>query len=148
MSDTAGYSDLVFGLFWLLGYQFSPRLADLGETRFWRLDPHADYGPPDGLARHRINPDRIVRHWDDLLRVAGSLKLGAVSASQLIRSLHGRAGAAGPDVPASPHALPVPPGRGVVGSRSPPTGAGPPHETSAEPRGRIVRRRASGAYAH
>src|SRR5262249_40314179 len=24
MSDTAGYSDLVFGLFWLLGYQFSP----------------------------------------------------------------------------------------------------------------------------
>ena len=31
MSDTAGYSDLVFGLFWLLGYQFSPRLADFGE---------------------------------------------------------------------------------------------------------------------
>ena len=31
MSDTAGYSDLVFGLFWLLGYQFSPRLADVGE---------------------------------------------------------------------------------------------------------------------
>jgi TnpA family transposase len=27
MSDTAGYSDLVFGLFWLLGYQFSPRLV-------------------------------------------------------------------------------------------------------------------------
>ena len=33
MTDTAGYSDLVFGLFWLLGYQFSPRLADIGETR-------------------------------------------------------------------------------------------------------------------
>jgi TnpA family transposase len=44
MSDTAGYSDLVFGLFWLLGYQFSPRLADLGESRFWRMDPKADYG--------------------------------------------------------------------------------------------------------
>ena len=27
MTDTAGASDLVFGLFWLLGYQFSPRLA-------------------------------------------------------------------------------------------------------------------------
>ncbi len=25
MTDTAGASDLVFGLFWLLGYQFSPR---------------------------------------------------------------------------------------------------------------------------
>ena len=28
MADTAGVSDVVFGLFWLLGYQFSPRLAD------------------------------------------------------------------------------------------------------------------------
>ena len=28
MTDTSGYSDVVFGLFWLLGYQFSPRLAD------------------------------------------------------------------------------------------------------------------------
>jgi TnpA family transposase len=37
MSDTAGVSDVVFGLFWLLGYQFSPRLADIGESRFWRM---------------------------------------------------------------------------------------------------------------
>jgi TnpA family transposase len=28
MIDTAGYSDVMFGLFWLLGYRFSPRLAD------------------------------------------------------------------------------------------------------------------------
>ena len=42
MSDTAGYSDVIFGLFWLLGYQFSPRLADLGESRFWRIDSAAD----------------------------------------------------------------------------------------------------------
>jgi TnpA family transposase len=38
MADTAGSSDVVFGLFWLLGYQFSPRLADIGESRFWRID--------------------------------------------------------------------------------------------------------------
>ena len=42
MTDTAGYSDIIFGLFWLLGYQLCPRLADLGETRFWRLDPAAN----------------------------------------------------------------------------------------------------------
>ena len=34
MSDTASYSDLLFGVFYLLGYQFSPRLADVGEVRF------------------------------------------------------------------------------------------------------------------
>ena len=38
MTDTAAYADTVFGLFWLLGYQFSPRLADIGDARFWRID--------------------------------------------------------------------------------------------------------------
>jgi Tn3 transposase DDE domain/Domain of unknown function (DUF4158) len=42
MTDTAGVSDVVFGLFGLLGYQFSPRLADIGEARFWRLNTKAD----------------------------------------------------------------------------------------------------------
>jgi TnpA family transposase len=38
MVDTHG-PDIVFGLFRLLGYQFSPRIADLGGTGFWRADP-------------------------------------------------------------------------------------------------------------
>lgn len=28
MTDTAGYSDMIFGLFGLLGFQFSPRIAN------------------------------------------------------------------------------------------------------------------------
>jgi TnpA family transposase len=87
MTDTAGYSDVVFGLFWLLGYQFSPRLADIGDARFWRINSETCYGALDGLARHRINTALIVQSWDDLLRVAGSLKLGTVSASDLMRTL-------------------------------------------------------------
>jgi len=87
MTDTAGYTDIVFGLFWLLGYQFSPRLADIGSARFWRIDPQADYGSLNALARQRINTQLIVENWDDLLRVAGSLKLGTVSASNLMRTL-------------------------------------------------------------
>ena len=87
MTDTAAYSDVVFGLFRLLGYQFSPRLADLGGARFWRIDRKADYGQLNTLARHRINPGLIAAHWDDLLRAAGTLILGKVSASELIRTL-------------------------------------------------------------
>ena len=87
MTDTAGYSDVVFGLFWLLGYQFSPRLADIGEARFWRIDKAADYGVLNGIARNQINTELIATHWDDMLRVAGSLKLGTVSALDLMRSL-------------------------------------------------------------
>ncbi len=87
MTDTAGASDVVFGLFWLLGYQFSPRLADAGEARFWRLDKDSDYGVLDRLAKQRINVELIAQNWDDLLRVAGSLKLGTVSALEIMRTL-------------------------------------------------------------
>jgi TnpA family transposase len=87
MTDTAGVSDVVFGLFWLLGYQFSPRLADIGEARFWRMDPTADYGGLNTMARARVPIPLIVRNWDDLLRVAGSLHQGTVSASELLRSI-------------------------------------------------------------
>ena len=87
MPDTGGVSDVIFGLFWLLGYQFSPRLADIGSARFWRIDRQADYGTLNDLARHRVNTERIKRHWDDMLRVAGSLKLGTVNAAELVRTL-------------------------------------------------------------
>jgi TnpA family transposase len=87
MADTAGTSDLVFGLFWLLSYQFSPRLADIGEATFWRLDTTADYGVLNTIARARVNTKLIARNWDDLLRVAGSLHQGTVSASELMRSI-------------------------------------------------------------
>jgi TnpA family transposase len=85
--DTAGNGDVVFGLFWLLGYQLSPRLRDISDLRYWRLDRCAHYGRMDGVARHRIRPARIERHWEDLLRIAGSLKLGTVRASDLMRTL-------------------------------------------------------------
>jgi len=87
MSDTAGYTDIVFGLFWLLGYQFSPRLDDIGKTRFWRINRKARYGALNNVARHKINTDRIVENWDDLLRMAGSLKIGKISASDLMSTL-------------------------------------------------------------
>jgi TnpA family transposase len=87
MTDTAGVSDVVFGLFWLLGSQFSPRIADSGEARCWRLHPTADYGVLNAIARSWVNTERIICNWDDLWRVAGSLQEGTVSASELMRSL-------------------------------------------------------------
>lgn len=87
MTDTGAYSDVVFGLFRLCGYRFCPRLADVGGTRFWRVDPEADYGDLNVLARQRVNLDRITPHWDDLLRLVGSLKLGLVPAMGIMRTL-------------------------------------------------------------
>ncbi|HLX54503.1 MAG TPA: Tn3 family transposase, partial [Aquella sp.] len=93
MTDTAGASDVVFAIFWLLGYLFSPRLSDIGKAKFWRINPDADYGEFNYLSKHKIKVDLIRKHWEDILRIAVSLKLGYVSASELIRSLfrNGRA---------------------------------------------------------
>ena len=86
MTDTGAYSDVVFGLFRLLGYRFSPRLADIGGTRFWRIDSRADDGPRNRVARQSVNLDRITPQWDDMLRTVGSLKLGRVPATGIMRT--------------------------------------------------------------
>ena len=87
MTDTGAYSGVVFGLFRLLGYRFSPRLADVGGMRFWRIDPTVDYGEFNAVAKSRIKTALIAQHWDDLLRLAGSLKLGKVPATGIMRIL-------------------------------------------------------------
>ena len=87
MTDTGAYSDVVFGLFRLLGYRFSPRLADVGGTRFWRIDQKADYGLLNSVSGHNISMPKIEPHWDDMLRLAGSLKLGRVPAAGIMRTL-------------------------------------------------------------
>ena len=87
MTDTAAYSDVVFGLFWLLGYRFSPRLADIGGARFWRIERDADHGVFNRLSRNYVDTELIVGAWPDLLRLAGSLKLGRVKADAVMRML-------------------------------------------------------------
>jgi TnpA family transposase len=86
-TDTTGYTDLVFALFDLLGLQFSPRIRDLADQRLYRMCPVAGYPNVGPFLRTTINQRLILEHWDDLLRVAASLKMGWVTASLLISRL-------------------------------------------------------------
>jgi len=87
MTDTAGYSDMIFGLFGLLGFQFSPRITNTKGTKLWRIDTEANYGELNEISQNKINIELICRHWEDILRVAGSLKSGKVNATELTKSL-------------------------------------------------------------
>ena len=87
MSDTHGYSDVVFGLFYLLGFTFSPRLRDLKDRSYWRINPATDYKQFNANTKRKIKKDRILEQWDDICRLVGSLKLGAVKANDVIRVL-------------------------------------------------------------
>ncbi|WP_231957044.1 MULTISPECIES: transposase [unclassified Actinoplanes] len=87
ITDTGSYSDVVFGLLQLLGFDYRPQLADLPDAKLWRIDRSADYGPLDATARGIIDLDRIRRHWPDMLRIAGSIHTWQVSAYDVLRVL-------------------------------------------------------------
>jgi len=87
MTDTAAYADTVFGLFWPLGYQLSPRFADIGDAGFWRIDKIADCGPLNGLARNRISIDLVIQNREHMLRLAESIKLSRIRVGAIIRIL-------------------------------------------------------------
>ncbi|MDB0554560.1 transposase, partial [Ralstonia solanacearum] len=57
-------------------------------TRFWRVDPKADYGALNAISAHHLNLEKkVAPHWDDVLRLIGSLKLGRINAIAIMRTL-------------------------------------------------------------
>jgi TnpA family transposase len=85
--DTNGFTEIVFALFDLLNLQFSPRIRDIGDQRLYRIDRTIRYRHLEPVLKGMINQARILAHWDDMLRVAGSLKYGWVTASLFISKL-------------------------------------------------------------
>jgi TnpA family transposase len=87
MADTAGYTDIMFGLYRLFSFQFSPRLTDTGGARFWVLDPARNYGKLATIATNRVDVALIRDCYEDILRVAGSLLQRETTGSELMRAL-------------------------------------------------------------
>ncbi len=87
-TDTAGYIDLVFALFDLLGMQYYPRLRDIGDRRLYKLKSDgAIYPRLDVRLTGRTDLTRLMEHWDDLARVAGSIKRSYVTSSLQVSRL-------------------------------------------------------------
>lgn len=86
-TDTAGFTDHVFGLMHLLGFRFAPRIRDLADKRLFVPGKQADYPALTALYGSTINAKTIRTHWDEILRLATSIKLGTVTASLMLRKL-------------------------------------------------------------
>ena len=71
--------------------QLSPRIRDLGKITLYRTGPRADFAaryPSAGhLLTRRLNEDLITGMWDDLLRVAASVKGGHATAALVVGKL-------------------------------------------------------------
>jgi TnpA family transposase len=86
-TDTAGFTDHVFGLMHLLGFRFAPRIRDLADKRLYIQGDAKQYPTLAGLIGGDINVKHIRAHWDEILRLAASIKQGTVTASLMLRKL-------------------------------------------------------------
>ncbi|WP_164903626.1 Tn3 family transposase [Nonomuraea polychroma] len=99
-TDTGSYSDVVYGMFAICGYQFAPRHADITDTQLWWVDSamlHGEitrdhrgcngWGAFNELQLRRVSVPAIVQYWDDMVRVAGSLSTNKVRAYDLIKMM-------------------------------------------------------------
>ena len=86
-TDTAGFTDHVFALMHLLGFRFSPRIKDLSDKKIYLPPANQDYSE---LSKHiggTVNIKTITQNWDDILRLAASIRKGTVVASLIIRKI-------------------------------------------------------------
>ncbi len=87
-TDTAGFTDHVFAMMHLLGFRFAPRIRDLGDTKLYIPKSDKIYGAlKPMIGSGNLNINHIRNHWDEILRLATSIKQGTVTASLMLRKL-------------------------------------------------------------
>ena len=86
-TDTAGFTDHLFALMHLLGFRFAPRIRDLADKRLFIHSDAKQYPTLAGLIGGNVNVKHIRAHWDEILRLAASIKQGTVTASLMLRKL-------------------------------------------------------------
>ena len=86
-TDTAGFTDHVFALMHLLGFRFAPRIRDLSDTKLYLPPGRVKYQALKAMTSGTINLKAIRTHWNEILRLATSIKQGSVTASLMLRKL-------------------------------------------------------------
>ena len=91
-TDTAGATDHVFGLCYLLGFLFAPRIKDLKDRKLYTIEKPGTYPLLEPLIGGVLDPAAIIGQWHELMRLKASIEAGAVLPSTILRKL----AAAGP----------------------------------------------------
>jgi TnpA family transposase len=86
-TDGGGVSDHVFALSHLLGFRFAPRIPNLHDRRLYTCGPATQWPALEPFIGGRIDEALIQAYWDDILRLATSVRTGVVPASLMLRRL-------------------------------------------------------------
>lgn len=86
-TDTHGYTEIIFALCHLLGFYFMPRIRDLKDQQLYRVDRNHDYGAFTPLLTKTVDLDIIEEQWEEMIRVAISLKKRTAPAHVIVQRL-------------------------------------------------------------
>ena len=86
-TDTHGYTEIIFALCHLLGFYFMPRIRDLKDQQLYRVDRQADYGVFTPLLTKTADLNIIEEQWEEMIRVAISLKKRTAPAHVIVQRL-------------------------------------------------------------
>lgn len=86
-TDTHGYTEIIFALCHLLGFYFMPRIRDLKDQQLYRVDKQADCGIFTPLLTKTADLDIVEEQWEEMIRVAISLKQRTAPAHVIVQRL-------------------------------------------------------------
>ena len=86
-SDTGGFTDHVFAMCALLGYQFAPRLRNLSSLRLYSMKGITITRTMKDVIKAKANITRIEQQWPDIIRLVASIKTHKVTPSDILRQL-------------------------------------------------------------
>ena len=86
-TDTSGFTDHVFALMQLLGFKFAPRIRDLNDKKLFIPETSTSYSALSEHIGGTINSKKIIQNWDEILRLAASIKNGTVTASLIVKKI-------------------------------------------------------------
>jgi len=89
-TDTHGYTEHIFALFYLLGFSFHPRIKDLSSQRVYNANHDKRYAEFDEWFSGKIDCDLIKDNWEQLIRIVYALKNGLAPAHVIIHKLANR----------------------------------------------------------
>lgn len=86
-TDTAGFTEVLFGLCYLLGISFQPHFKDLKDQQLYCFDRKAT-GYKELFSQEKIDEDLLCEQWDDIVRLVCSLKQGLIKPHIIVKKLH------------------------------------------------------------
>lgn len=86
-TDSAGFTEVLFALCYLLGISFQPHFKDIKNQQLYCFNRKAT-SHSELFSREKIDETLICEQWDDIIRLVYSLKKGLIKPHIIIKKLH------------------------------------------------------------